>query len=176
MKSTQVSYLTSKHISIARGLVLQKFAIRTVMACLISFQVITRMNILVAVLCLIMGRPYQFYYFVPLVTFWFVVVYAVMALWPRVTAARVKGEYDFSDQVLPEIILLSSLNWHQRFHCPAEQVFSWWKFSYHLWFQQQRKAGERKKFLPRGWVTVRVRGGKHGWLNKRLRACNVNSP
>ena len=95
MKSTQVSYLTSKHISIARGLVLQKFAIRTVMACLISFQVITRMNILVAVLCLIMGRPYQFYYFVPLVTFWFVVVYAVMALWPRVTAARVKGEYNF---------------------------------------------------------------------------------
>ena len=85
------------------------------MACLISFQVITRMNILVAVLCLIMGRPYQFYYFVPLVTFWFVVVYAVMALWPRVTAARVKGEYDFSDQVLPVIILLSSLKWYQRF-------------------------------------------------------------
>ena len=76
------------------------------MACLISFQVITRMNILVAVLCLIMGRPYQFYYFVPLVTFWFVVVYAVMALWPRVTGARVKGEYDFSDQVLPVMILL----------------------------------------------------------------------
>ena len=52
----------------------------------------TRMNILVAVLCLIMGRPYQFYYFVPLVSFWFVVIYAVIAVWPRVTAALVKGE------------------------------------------------------------------------------------
>ena len=50
------------------------------------------MNILVAVLCLIMGRPYQFYYFVPLVSFWFVVIYAVIAVWPRVTAALVKGE------------------------------------------------------------------------------------
>ena len=50
------------------------------------------MNILVAVLCLIMGRPYQFYYFVPLVSFWFVVIYAVLAVWPRVTAALVKGE------------------------------------------------------------------------------------
>ena len=52
----------------------------------------TRMNILVAVLCLIMGRPYQFYYFVPLVSFWFVVIYAVTAAWPRVTAALVKGK------------------------------------------------------------------------------------
>lgn len=50
------------------------------------------MNILVAVLCLIMGRPYQFYYFVPLVSFWFVVIYAVIAVWPRVTAALVKGK------------------------------------------------------------------------------------
>ena len=60
--------------------------------CLISFQVMTRMNILVAVLCLIMGRAYQFYYFVPLVSFWFVVIYAVIAVWPRVTAALVKGK------------------------------------------------------------------------------------
>ena len=51
----------------------------------------TRMNILVAVLCLIMSRPYQFYYFVPLVSFWFVVSYAVIAVWPRVTAALIKG-------------------------------------------------------------------------------------
>ena len=52
----------------------------------------TRMNILVAVLCLVMGRPYQFYYFVPLVSFWFVVIYLFVAAWPRVTAAFVKGE------------------------------------------------------------------------------------
>ena len=58
----------------------------------LHYQVITRMNILVAVLCLVMARPYQFYYFVPLVTFWFVVIYVVLAVWPRVTAAIFKGE------------------------------------------------------------------------------------
>jgi len=38
-------------------------------------------------LCLCMNRPYQFYYFVPLVSFWFLVVYLVLALPPQVTAA-----------------------------------------------------------------------------------------
>ena len=61
---------------------------------ILSFQVLTRMNILVAVLCLVMGRPYQFYYFVPLVTFWFVVSYVVLVMWPRVTAALVKGKLE----------------------------------------------------------------------------------
>ena len=60
----------------------------------LSVQVLTRMNLLVAVLCLAMGRPYQFYYFVPLISFWFVVIYAVLASWPRVTAAIVKGELE----------------------------------------------------------------------------------
>ena len=34
-------------------------------------QVLFRMNFLTFVLCLCMNRPYQFYYFVPLVSFWF---------------------------------------------------------------------------------------------------------
>ena len=38
-------------------------------------------------LCLCMNRPYQFYYFVPLVSFWFLMVYLVLALPPQVTAA-----------------------------------------------------------------------------------------
>ena len=77
----------------------------------------TRMNILVAVLCLVMGRPYQFYYFVPLVSFWFVVIYLFVAAWPRVTAAFVKGEKIwFFDQALGAkkiglmLILFSPLN------------------------------------------------------------------
>lgn len=36
------------------------------------------------VLCVVMDRPYQFYYFVPLVTFWFVVIYATLATWPQI--------------------------------------------------------------------------------------------
>ena len=47
-------------------------------------QVLFRVNFLVVLLCLTMNRPYQFYYFVPLVLFWFLVVYAVLGVWPRV--------------------------------------------------------------------------------------------
>uniref|UniRef100_A0A4W4H7V6 N-acetylneuraminate (7)9-O-acetyltransferase n=1 Tax=Electrophorus electricus TaxID=8005 RepID=A0A4W4H7V6_ELEEL len=43
-------------------------------------QVLFRLNFLVVVLCLVMDRPYQFYYFVPLVTFWFVVIYDIFWL------------------------------------------------------------------------------------------------
>ncbi|XP_070570765.1 N-acetylneuraminate (7)9-O-acetyltransferase-like isoform X2 [Ptychodera flava] len=52
-------------------------------------QVQFRLNWLVFMLCLVMNRPYQFYYFVPLVTFWFIVVYLTMALWPKVSAKSV---------------------------------------------------------------------------------------
>ncbi|KAK3751862.1 hypothetical protein QZH41_009672 [Actinostola sp. cb2023] len=55
-------------------------------------KVMTRMNIFTVVLCLVMGRPYQFYYFVPLVSFWFVVVYITMAVFPRVSAASVRED------------------------------------------------------------------------------------
>ena len=34
-------------------------------------QVLFRMNFLTFALCLCMNRPYQFYYFVPLVSFWY---------------------------------------------------------------------------------------------------------
>lgn len=47
-------------------------------------QVLFRLNFLVLVLCVVMDRPYQFYYFVPLVTFWFVVIYGTLAMWPQI--------------------------------------------------------------------------------------------
>lgn len=50
----------------------------------ISLQVLFRLNFLVLVLCVVMDRPYQFYYFVPLVTFWFVVIYGTLAVWPQI--------------------------------------------------------------------------------------------
>ncbi|ELU01043.1 hypothetical protein CAPTEDRAFT_167181 [Capitella teleta] len=56
--------------------------------CMVMF----RMNFLVIVLCFVMNRPYQFYYFVPLVSFWFLVIYSTMAMWPRVSAAT-QGAY-----------------------------------------------------------------------------------
>ncbi|KAG0423140.1 hypothetical protein HPB47_001077 [Ixodes persulcatus] len=50
-----------------------------------------RMNLLVVVLCLSMNRPYQFYYFVPLVSFWFVVVFVTMTSIPQVVAASAEA-------------------------------------------------------------------------------------
>lgn len=54
-------------------------------------MVLVRMNFLVITLCLVMNRPYQFYYFVPLVSYWFVVVYLFMTVWPRVSVASIES-------------------------------------------------------------------------------------
>ncbi len=48
-------------------------------------QVLFRMNFLTVVLCLAMNRPYQTYYFVPLISFWFSMQYLLMALPPTVS-------------------------------------------------------------------------------------------
>lgn len=55
-------------------------------------QVLFRLNFLVLVLCVVMNRPYQFYYFVPLVTFWFVVIYGMMAMWPQILQKTANGK------------------------------------------------------------------------------------
>ena len=47
------------------------------------------MNFLTVMLCITMNRPYQFYQFVPLATFAFVMQYAVMICPPHVTASDV---------------------------------------------------------------------------------------
>ncbi|XP_061411002.1 N-acetylneuraminate 9-O-acetyltransferase-like [Lethenteron reissneri] len=49
-------------------------------------QVMFRMNFLTVLLCLVMDHHYQFYYFVPLVSFWFLVMYGTLAVPPRITA------------------------------------------------------------------------------------------
>ncbi|KPM02345.1 CAS1 domain-containing protein [Sarcoptes scabiei] len=48
-------------------------------------KVIFRLNFLAVCLCLCMNRPYQFYYFVPLVSFWFFVIYSFFKIIPVVT-------------------------------------------------------------------------------------------
>jgi len=45
------------------------------------------------VICLCMNRSYQSYYFIPLVSFWYLVVYVVLALPPRVNAATCQNNF-----------------------------------------------------------------------------------
>ncbi|XP_012341881.1 N-acetylneuraminate 9-O-acetyltransferase isoform X4 [Apis florea] len=47
-------------------------------------RVMFRLNFLTVSLCLCMNRPYQFYHFVPLVSFWFLVIYFLAWLPPRI--------------------------------------------------------------------------------------------
>ncbi|XP_054721420.1 N-acetylneuraminate 9-O-acetyltransferase-like [Uloborus diversus] len=55
------------------------------------WQVLFRLNFLVVVLCLCMNRPYQFYYFVPLVSFWFAVIFITLKSVPQVTASSAEA-------------------------------------------------------------------------------------
>lgn len=47
-----------------------------------------------------MDRPYQFYYFVPLVTFWFVVIYATLATWPQILQKQANGTLSLKEVAL----------------------------------------------------------------------------
>ncbi|XP_075158940.1 N-acetylneuraminate (7)9-O-acetyltransferase [Haematobia irritans] len=55
------------------------------------FQVMFRLNFMTVILCFCMNRPYQFYYFVPLLSFWMCVIYFLLALPPRITASSVEA-------------------------------------------------------------------------------------
>lgn len=50
------------------------------------FSVLFELNFMTVTLCLCMNRPYQFYNFVPLLSFWFMMIYIVLSLPPHVTA------------------------------------------------------------------------------------------
>ena len=49
-----------------------------------------RMNFLTVMLCIAMGRPYQFYQFVPLATFAFVMQYIILISPPQITSRDVE--------------------------------------------------------------------------------------
>ncbi|XP_033102445.1 N-acetylneuraminate 9-O-acetyltransferase-like isoform X3 [Anneissia japonica] len=107
-------------------------------------QVMFRLNFLVFFLCLAMDRPYQFYYFVPLVSFWFVVVYVVMVIPPRATvktAAEHPTHYLLMTVKLAalftvcaligfsEVLFQNMFNWW-----PMVKLFAWPGTSLHEWW------------------------------------------
>lgn len=49
------------------------------------FRVLFQLNFMTVTLCLCMNRPYQFYYFVPLLSFWYLMIYCFLAFPPHIT-------------------------------------------------------------------------------------------
>jgi len=72
-------------------------------------QVLFKMNLLTFVLCLCMNRPYQFYYFVPLVSFWYLVLYCVLRFPPLVNQQAVEGNSNSVTQYLYIILKFAAL-------------------------------------------------------------------
>ncbi|XP_051948508.1 N-acetylneuraminate 9-O-acetyltransferase isoform X2 [Xyrauchen texanus] len=93
-------------------------------------QVLFRLNFLVVVLCLVMDRPYQFYYFVPLVTFWFVVIYATMAFWPQILQKQANGSGFWNLALLLKLLgLLLFIFFFAYSQELFEGIFSVWPIS-----------------------------------------------
>ncbi|XP_076864917.1 N-acetylneuraminate (7)9-O-acetyltransferase [Brachyhypopomus gauderio] len=93
-------------------------------------QVLFRLNFLVVVLCLVMDRPYQFYYFVPLVTFWFVVIYGTMAMWPQILQIKANGSGFWHLALLLKLLgLLLFICFFAYSQGLFERVFSVWPIS-----------------------------------------------
>uniref|UniRef100_A0A8D0D4I1 CAS1 domain containing 1 n=1 Tax=Sander lucioperca TaxID=283035 RepID=A0A8D0D4I1_SANLU len=93
-------------------------------------QVLFRLNFLVLVLCVVMNRPYQFYYFVPLVTFWFVVIYVTLAMWPQILQKKANSSGLWHLGVLAKLLglllFICVFAFSQGFF---ERIFSVWPIS-----------------------------------------------
>ncbi|XP_027241865.2 N-acetylneuraminate 9-O-acetyltransferase isoform X1 [Cricetulus griseus] len=108
-------------------------------------QVLFRLNFLVVVLCLVMDRPYQFYYFVPLVTVWFMVIYVTLALWPQIIQKKANGNCLWHLGLLLKLaFLLLCICFLAYSQGAFEKIFSLWPLSkcfelngnvYEWWFR-----------------------------------------
>ncbi|XP_051033133.1 N-acetylneuraminate 9-O-acetyltransferase isoform X2 [Phodopus roborovskii] len=108
-------------------------------------QVLFRLNFLVVVLCIVMDRPYQFYYFVPLVTVWFMVIYVTLALWPQIIQKKANGNCLWHFGLLLKLaFLLLCICFLAYSQGAFEKIFSLWPLSkcfelngnvYEWWFR-----------------------------------------
>ncbi|XP_026562072.1 N-acetylneuraminate 9-O-acetyltransferase isoform X4 [Pseudonaja textilis] len=108
-------------------------------------QVLFRLNFLVVVLCIVMDRSYQFYYFVPLVTFWFLIIYVTLALWPQIILKKANGSFFWHSSLLLKLGFLFICIYFLAYSEDLfEKVFSIWPLSmffelngsiYEWWFR-----------------------------------------
>lgn len=107
-------------------------------------QVMFRINFTTIILCLCMNRPYQFYYFVPLLSFWLCTIYIFLALPPRITSQNSDNNpYQYLYLVLKFICILSVITilymsevfferifvtrpWKALFVTTDDDIHEWW--------------------------------------------------
>lgn len=110
-------------------------------------QILFRMNFMTIVLCLCMNRPYQFYYFVPLISFWFCMIYFVLAMPPHITSLDIESNpYQYLYLVLKFVCLMTVITvlymsevfferifvtrpWKALFVTTDDDIHEWW----HTW-------------------------------------------
>ncbi|XP_056875981.1 N-acetylneuraminate 9-O-acetyltransferase [Takifugu flavidus] len=93
-------------------------------------QVLFRLNFLVLVLCVVMDRPYQFYYFVPLVTFWFFIIYGTLVVWPQILQKKANsGGVWYMGVVVKLLGLLLFICFFAFSQSFFESIFSAWPLS-----------------------------------------------
>ncbi|KAF7268298.1 N-acetylneuraminate (7)9-O-acetyltransferase [Rhynchophorus ferrugineus] len=73
------------------------------------FKTLYRLNFMTVTLCLCMNRPYQFYYFGPLLSFWYLMIYGFLAFPPRITAQTSENNYMQYFYLLMKFICLFSI-------------------------------------------------------------------
>ncbi|CAH0545848.1 unnamed protein product [Brassicogethes aeneus] len=73
------------------------------------FRNLFKLNFMTVTLCLCMNRPYQFYHFVPLLSFWYVVNYCFLAFPPHISAQNSENNMIQYFYLLLKIIALFSV-------------------------------------------------------------------
>ncbi|KAL8165193.1 UNVERIFIED_CONTAM: N-acetylneuraminate 9-O-acetyltransferase [Gekko kuhli] len=92
-----------------------------------------------------MDRSYQFYYFVPLVTVWFMIIYVTLALWPQIVQKKANGNCFWHFGLLLKLASLFICIYFLSYSQGAfEKIFSLWPLSkgfelngsvYEWWFR-----------------------------------------
>ena len=78
-------------------------------------QMLFKYNFLTITLCLLMNRHYQSYYYPPLISFYFTLMYVILAcIPPRISASSVKEKPIHFIYLLIKFLLMGKLNTHKK--------------------------------------------------------------
>ncbi|KAL1517980.1 hypothetical protein ABEB36_001672 [Hypothenemus hampei] len=73
------------------------------------FRNLFKLNFITVTLCLCMNRPYQFYYFGPLLSFWYLMIYCFLAFPPQITSQNSENNVRQYFYLLIKFICLFSI-------------------------------------------------------------------